>query len=386
MRFGGLSFAYFAALGLFNPYAPLWMQSLGFSTLTIGGVAALQAWTRIVVPYGWSWLGDHGGQRVRLLRWATGGTVLSAAALLWARDPVAVPIVITLLFAFNGAVMPLSEAAVGRYVGTGEQFDAARYGRMRMWGSIGFIAAVAAGGALLQALGVQAFPVMVLLLNGLLFASAWTLPTGTSAVRQEAPAPPVLARLREPLMLWFFGSIAATVLAHTALYAFFSLYLESFGVDKVRVGLYWALSVICEVAFFAFQGGWFERWTPWRWLQMASLVAALRFALVGWVGQSAVVLVLTQMSHALTFAAHHAACTTLLHRHFPGRLRGRGQALYATLGYGLPGVLGGVGGGWIVEHSGFSAVFGAAAVAGLVGAWCAWCGGRLAQTRGNGTN
>ena len=32
-RFGALSFTYFAAIGLFNPYAPLWFQSLGYSTL-----------------------------------------------------------------------------------------------------------------------------------------------------------------------------------------------------------------------------------------------------------------------------------------------------------------------------------------------------------------
>jgi hypothetical protein len=54
-RFGALSFAYFAAIGLFNPYAPLWFQSLGLSTLVIGAIASLQSWTRIVAPYAWSW-------------------------------------------------------------------------------------------------------------------------------------------------------------------------------------------------------------------------------------------------------------------------------------------------------------------------------------------
>ena len=57
-------------IGLFNPYAPLWFQDLGFSTLAIGAIASLQSWTRIVAPYGWGWLGDHGGRRVWLIRWA----------------------------------------------------------------------------------------------------------------------------------------------------------------------------------------------------------------------------------------------------------------------------------------------------------------------------
>jgi PPP family 3-phenylpropionic acid transporter len=51
------------AIGLFNPYAPLWFKELGFSTLAIGSIASLQAWTRVVAPYAWGWLGDHGGRR-----------------------------------------------------------------------------------------------------------------------------------------------------------------------------------------------------------------------------------------------------------------------------------------------------------------------------------
>ena len=69
--FGALSFAYHASIGLFSPYAPLWFQSLGFSTLAIGAIASMQSWTRVVLPYGWSWLGDHwqhGARRVEIGR------------------------------------------------------------------------------------------------------------------------------------------------------------------------------------------------------------------------------------------------------------------------------------------------------------------------------
>jgi PPP family 3-phenylpropionic acid transporter len=82
------------------------------------------------------------------------------------------------------------------------------------------------------------------------------------------------------------------------------------------------------------------------------------------------VLVLAQLAHAITFAAHHAACITLVQRHFPGRLRGRGQALYTTLGYGLSGVLGGIGGGWLISHLGYAAVFWAAAACAVLAAAC----------------
>ena len=73
-----MSFAYFASIGLFNPYAPLWFQSLGFSTLAIGAIGSLQAWTRVVSPYAWSWTGDHwehGARRATLLRIAAGRAI-----------------------------------------------------------------------------------------------------------------------------------------------------------------------------------------------------------------------------------------------------------------------------------------------------------------------
>src|SRR4051794_1325792 len=95
--FGAVWFTYFAAIGLFNPYAPLWFKDLGFSTIAIGVIASLQSWTRILAPYGWAWLGDHGGQRVRLMRWAAAICVLCACGLLWARGYAAVAVCTVLL-------------------------------------------------------------------------------------------------------------------------------------------------------------------------------------------------------------------------------------------------------------------------------------------------
>ena len=172
-------------------------------------------------------------------------------------------------------------------------------------------------------------------------------------------------------MAWFFASVFFTVLAHTSLYAFFSLYLVSLGYGKAAVGALWAISVVVEIIFFWKQGQWFPRLSPHRWLEVVAAVTAARFAATAAAGAWAPVLVLAQMTHAITFAAHHAACIALVHRLFPGRLRGRGHALYTTLGYGLSGVVGGVGGGWLIEHMGFAAAFWAATAASGVAWVCA---------------
>ncbi len=367
-RFGALSFCYFAAIGLFNPYAPLWFQSLGFSTLLIGGISALQAWTRVFAPYAWSWWGDHSGRRVELIRIAAAGTLLAALGLLGVQAAVPVALVTALIFLANSGVVPLYEATLAHLLQTPTGIDSARYGRVRMWGSVGFIVSVTAFGALLEAYGIGIFPWFVAVMNALLLVAALRLPATREEAVHDEPAPPVLPLLRRPEVAWFFASIFFTVLAHTSLYAFFSLYLVELGYGKAAVGGLWAVSVVVEIVFFWKQGAWLPRLSPHRWLEVVAGVTALRFIATAAWGAWAPVLLLAQATHAITFAAHHSACIALVHRLFPGRLRGRGQALYTTLGYGLSGVVGGLGGGWVINRLGYAAVFWAAAACALL-AW-----------------
>ena len=55
-------------------------------------------------------------------------------------------------------------------------------------------------------------------------------------------------------------------------------------------------------------------------------------------------------------------------RRGPARLRGRGQALYAVIAYGFPGVLGGLLGGVISDRWGLASVFWASVLTSLLAA------------------
>ncbi len=373
--FGTVWFFYFASIGVFNPYAPLWFKELGFSTLAIGAIASMQAWTRVIAPYGWGWLGDHGVSRVRLVRLAAMISLAGAAGLLGVRDYAAVALFTVVIFMANGGVVPLSEAMLAQHLKTADGMDTAKYGRVRMWGSVGFIAAVVLCGAALQGAGIGWFPTLVVLIYALLLGAALRLPHGQAEAVTHEVAPPVLSVLRRPEVAWFFASVFFTVLAHTGLYVFFSLYLDSLGYSKVAVGLLWAVSVLVEILFFWAQGRIFGRMDPLRWLQWAAALSVLRFSMTASLAAWPLALVAAQILHAVTFAGHHAACIVLINRHFPGKLRGRGQALYTVLGYGASGVIGGLGGGWLSSRLGFEAVFWAGSVAAVLG----WAAARAAS-------
>jgi PPP family 3-phenylpropionic acid transporter len=368
-----LSCAYFAAIGGFQPYAPLWYKELGLSVFAIGVLVSLQSWTRLFAPYLWGALADRTGQRVQIIRWASLISFVAGFGFLLPPHFASLAVAVFLMFVFNAAIVPMTETVVAAQLMTADGgMDAKRYGRVRVWGSVGFLASVVLAGWWYQRFGLRAFAGTTLVMLGVIVAMAWRMPLQPPATHAHESGPPVAEVLRRPAVRWFFAGVFLTVLAHSALYAFFSLYLDALGYGKGMVGLLWAVSVVVEIIWFAFQGRLLQAGDLHRWLVGAALLSALRFGLTAGFGASLWVLLLAQTTHAITFAAQHTVCIALITRYFPGRLRGRGQALYSVLGYGCSGVLGGLGGAWLAMRWGYAAVFWAASVAALGGAWCCW--------------
>ena len=140
------------------------------------------------------------------------------------------------------------------------------------------------------------------------------------------------------------------IFAHASLYVFYSLYLANLGYDKFQIGLFWALGVAAEVIFFYFQNKILSRLDAEVILQGTFGIGVIRFILIAF-APSTSVLILAQIMHAATFAAHHSAATKLLQRWFTGPLQARGQAVMATVSYGLGGTIGGLCAGWIWDLS-----------------------------------
>jgi MFS transporter, PPP family, 3-phenylpropionic acid transporter len=372
LPFAAVSLFYFGFAGLFGTYAPLWYQSLGYGTFAIGSLTSLQSATRLFAPYAWGWSADHSGRRETLLRVAVSGALAASLGFFIAPSYAWIAIVCVVLSLCTAGVVPISEAALAHHVSNEGRLDIARYGRVRLWGSLGFIGAVTTSGFVLQAAGVERFPLLCSGLLGLLLVATFRLPVTRDPVHAQVLAKGALAVLRETVVAWFFVGTFLTVLAHTSLYAFYSLYLSSLGYGKGAIGLLWSVGVVVEVGWFALQGRWVHLLPVHGWLALAALVSALRFVAIAAFAGSAAMLVVAQLLHAVTFAAQHSACITVITRHFPGRLRGRGQALYTVLGYGASGVLGGVAGGALSQRFGFASVFWAASGVSVAAALSCW--------------
>jgi len=370
--FAALSASSFAHIGFFNPYLPLWLKELGFSITIIGLLTAVQAATRVLAPYGWGWLSDHTGERVKLLRFCAGSALVCSAGVLVEGGVLWIAVVLLLMFIHTSAMMPMSEAALAHLVSTDQGFDSRRYGRVRLWGSLGFLVTVFAAGAWFEVQGMQSFPIWAVCSLLALNLSVWCLPNRKEVVHQGEVRLPVMPVLRHRKVQWIFASVFFHVLSHIGIYVFFSLYLDALGYSKTMIGVLWAVSVAVEIVWFFTQSRWLPAFSLSTWMFICSVAMVLRMVLTTWAADLLWALLFAQILHALTFATHHTACIALLSHHFPGRLRGRGQALYASIGYGVPGVLGALCGAALSDAYGLSSVYACSIATALLACLCAW--------------
>ena len=361
-RLAGFYFFYFAYLGTFSPFFSLYLESVGLTAIDIGAVMALPQLTRIVAPQLWSTLADWSGAPVRVVR-LTGLAGTLAFLILFASSRFAVLfLAIATMTFFWSAALPLMEATTLTHLGDRTE----RYGRIRVWGSVGFIAAVVLVGHALDHLTLRAVPALVLamMLGMLLFT--WVVPEapGTHHVGESR----VRELLRRPHVAALIAAGAFMAAAHGPYYTFFSIHLVALGYSKAATGWLWALGVLCEIGIFMWMPRLYRAFTL-RQIVIASFVlAVVRFAAIGWLAENLLVLLCAQVLHAATFGSFHAASIGYVHRYFRGRLQARGQAIYGSLSFGVGGACGGFASGWVWQHAGAGLTF-------TLGALCAAAGG-----------
>ena len=346
--FGSFFFLYFAYVGLVSPYASLFFLDRGFSVIEIAILMSMLQITRIVGPFSWGWLSDYLSNRIGIIRFCACFAAIVFTAIYFLNSYIGFFIWMFVLHTILSSLMPLGESATVHALYKDNSFDK-RYGRLRLWGSIGFITMVLIAGELFQRRGIEIYPIIGTFVLIALAAITFLLHE-PKLERHKMVKGEFWVVLLNPDVRWFLLSGFFMQFAHAALYVFYSLYLASLGYDKFQIGLFWALGVFAEVMFFYYQSKVLSRLDPEVVLQASFVIGVIRFALMAFLPITSI-LVIAQVMHAGTFAAHHSAATKLLQRWFTGPLQARGQALMATVSYGLGGTLGGLFAGWIWESS-----------------------------------
>lgn len=361
-RLSGYYFFYFAFIGAFSPYFGLYLQSLAFSAWDIGLLMSQMQLMRLFAPYLWGALADRLGRRLAVVRLAGILGLLAFLPFFMIRGFEAMLVVMALLAFFWSAALPLVEALTFDHL----HDDPARYSRIRLWGSIGFIIAVMGTGLLLDHAPLSALLwVVVGTLAGIL-ACAMTVPDAPAhpAVGEQ----PLLRRiLRQTRVRALFAACFAMSAAHGALYVFYSIHLSDHHYSNLLVGSLWSLGVVAEILVFLCMAALLRRFGLRRVLLLSFAAAVLRFLMIGHLVDWLWLMVVAQLLHGLTFGAYHAAAIAAVNRWFPGDCQTRGQALYSTVSFGAGGLLGSLLSGWTWDAWGAAATFALSSLLALIG-------------------
>ncbi|WP_373019647.1 MFS transporter [Thiomicrorhabdus sp.] len=364
-------FFYFAVLGGLLPYLGLYFQSLSFTPVEIGQLMGALLATKVIAPNLWGWLADRSGLSIKWVRLATALTLVSGVGLIafdsyWA-------LLLTILFFsfFWHASLPQFESYTFGCLGDEKH----RYGQIRLWGSVGFIAAVLAIGWQVEHFGIWVLPWNLLALLGAVWLTAYLVSDSAPRVHLEKDVGFIEILKQSPV--WHLLVVAFLVqLSHGVYYAFFTIQLSALGYEKTVIAWLWALGVISEIGVFFFMAWLFKAYSVRNLILISVVLTLIRWLMNAYLAASLEWMIVAQILHAASFGLFHAAAIHLIDHYFRGRHHGKGQAIFAASSHGLGGALGMLMAGYAWSLGQAELAYGLCAIAVAIAWFFAWRGVR----------
>jgi PPP family 3-phenylpropionic acid transporter len=323
--------ATFATLGIYMPFWTLWLEARGYDDAAIGLLMAVPSLARnLMMP----WIAHHADRSGKLNAICARLTIVALAAfLVLPLAPSFAPLLVlqVLFYGAFSSLLPLIESLA---LATGPEHGIP-YGKIRLFGSAGFLVANLAGGALLTGRPASFvwFAVLAALFATLVAILLLPRRESSPVAAETAPrvaSPDASPRSFLPLVLLALG-YGAIQASHGAFYVCSTLHWTRLGFSASTAGSLWALGVLAEIAFFA-SGARILRGGVYRWLWIGGVVAMIRWWLHPQLG-SVPGFVLLQLTHAITFGASHLAALMVLRAIAPeGRAATAQSVLYAITG------------------------------------------------------
>ncbi len=356
-------FLYFGVFAIYLPYFNLYCYRIGFSGLQIGVLSALRSLVLVIFALVWGLLADRFQNRRGIFILCS-----MACAVTWAgylgTERFGPMLAVTVAHAiFFAPLISFLEAFSMDVLGTRKQ----RYGRLRAWGSMGFIVVVLAIGYLLEQRPVHL--IVGLILAGSAIEALFALALPRLAAKPVRHRWQGAGTLRQPRLWLFLGGAFLMIASHGAYYGFFSIHLEMAGFGKLFIGMAWALASAAEIGVMVSSEKLFRRFSLRAVLVFSIAVAVLRWILV-WAVASPAAILATQVLHAVTYGTFHMAGILFVDRLMPEEAKTSGQALNNAVTYGLGNMAGFFLNGWLFETLGTRPLF-------LVSAGIALAGGLL---------
>lgn len=339
-------FFYIAGLASLNPFLGLYYRQRGLTGTEIGILSAIPPLVSLVAAPLWSGIADATRRHKAVFFLASGSVILTAltiynaSTLIWL-----IPTVAGFSF-FAAPIMPLIDSNTMLLL----EGRRNQYGRIRLWGTIGWAVAAPIVGWLIQHSGIAWSFYTYAILIGVSLLIALPIPMGHSQV-----AVPFWSGLRVLLSnrrwVFFLGMIFLIGIGAASVSTYLFIHLKNLGADEPQVGLALTLSTVSEVPMFFFSERILRRF-KWRGLILIALpIYVIRLLLYSVVSSPSIILVI-QLLHGLTIPTIWAAGISYVAETAPPGLSTTAQGMFAGVMNGLGSATGAYLGGVIFQNFG----------------------------------
>ncbi len=343
-------FVFFAGIASFFPFLVLYYQELGLSGKQIGGLAALLPLVTVFATPFWGAVADVSRRYKVLLLALIAGCVVSVF-LLSTTTLYALLLFYVVLFAFaSGPVMPLIDSSVMASLGERRE----NYGKLRLWGSIGFGLIAPLAGWLTERYNLHLSFYLYMICFSIIFCLVLFFPIQQASLRK--PLGTDLFEFRSRTWLMFLITIFITGIGLSVSGNYYLLHMKNLEIPQRYIGLALTFATLGELPFMMFGHRLIKRYPAKILLLVALFILAVRV-----LGYSLAVapwhFLGVQLLHGPTFALVWIAGISYADRLSPGHLKATGQSLFSSTLSGLGGTVGAFAGGFLYDAVGLVTTF-----------------------------
>jgi PPP family 3-phenylpropionic acid transporter len=336
-------FFYFGQLGIFMPYVGLFLDDKGFSSAQIGTMLAITAIFRMLGPNLWANKADKNGNAGEVLRFGSLLSFLVFTAIFVVQGYWLLTLIFCLMMLFWTAVLPQLEvitlSATAKSKGG--------YGKLRLWGSVGFIVCSLLAGSLIDVYGPSVVAMITCVSLLLIYVSSLLIVNP----QIKAPLTPKAGGdWKQAFSLVFIVFMLANTLLQVSFgsyYNFFAMYMNDLSYTGLETGAFIAMGVVAEVFIFIYAAKLVKRFNVLHLLAVSILLTGLRWLGLAYFAHIGAVIILCQILHAFSFALSHVASMYFLVHHFSDRFQSRAQAIYLSVCFGLGSAIGSIIAGYL---------------------------------------
>ena len=322
-------FFYFAAVGVYIIFLPKVLLDIGYATSDIGIVLALAPLMRFLTPFLFL---KHIKLNQKIFKNTLILSILSASLFY-------VTIENFYFFMINNAILGICLSLLLPYVeiiAIKELGD--RYGKSRLYGSIGFMVI---GLVLAKYLSNPYVALHYYLVVTILTAYFAYKLLEFDVEHEPAPEDEKFSLLK----YWpFWVSLFLMQVSFGGFYNFFTIYEISYGISLETTSYLWAFGVICEIGMLYFQAPILKNNLLFI-IKFSILITSFRWLLLYLYPESLTISFVSQSMHAFSFGLYHSAVIIYLYSLYTNKKLA--QQFMLGVAYGFGGFVGALIAGWL---------------------------------------